>query len=372
MNQITKEKDSTIKDKLEYIGLDLQDVPEFFKEFRPLEFRPLKLYAEDINNVYKYIDINDIQIMITNSNKAEDLKKRYKNADPVYFYMVPKDEEDIIKHSMFLKMIQEMDIDKVGEIEDEQQKFSSHIPFEVKYSKNYLWQIYYAEETNQYFMLASIEEQDTSCLFYLLKEQIRCKKNGENKKIYVPVNNMEHSRNYLKKSELQDIEKYLWLFTKDWPMSYNVWDKDENESIQIVGNTTVYEKIKSNYKIQLDQKEDAIKFYKLLKALFILQTEVSQEYHFEVMISEKGDLDFLYDNKVINYEGLSRFVKKECELKKDNIKEVQKELEKVNKKLLELANVEKEKEEEYKRKEKQIATFLEYRKTFFRKNKILF
>lgn len=372
MNQVTKEKDNTINKKLDYIGLDLQNVPEFLKEFKPLEFRPLKLYTEENQKTYRYLDVKDIQIMITTSNKSEDLKTRYKNADPIYFYMVPEGEEDIIKCSMFLKKLKEMNLEKLKEISKEQEKFSDHIPFEVKYLKNYLWQIYYAEETNQYFMLASIEEQDMSCLFYLLKQQIEARENKERKKIYVPINNVEYSRNYLKKSELQDVEKYLWLFTKDWPISYNVWDKDENESIQIVGNTTVYEKIKSNYKIELNNKEDAVKFYKLLKALFILQTELSQEYHFEVMISEKGDLDFLYDNKVINYEGLSKFIKKEYEFRKENIVEIQKELDNVNKKLIELTEIEKEKEEEYKRKEKQIATFLEYRKTFLGRIKYFF
>ena len=83
------------------------------------------------------------------------------------------------------------------------------------------------------------------------------------------------------------------------------------------------------------------------------------------MISEKGELDFLQENKVITYEGLSKFIKKECESKKDNIKELQKELEKVDEDLEELRKEEIETEKEYKKKERQIATFLEYRKTFF-------
>ena len=34
------------------------------------------------------------------------------------------------------------------------------IPFKVRYSGNYLWQIYYSEETEQYFMIVPTEDKD--------------------------------------------------------------------------------------------------------------------------------------------------------------------------------------------------------------------
>ena len=48
----------------------------------------------------------------------------------------------------------------------------------------------------------------------------------------------------------------------------------EGLSIHIVGETEVYQKVKSPYKIKLKDKEEASRFYKLLKAMFILQTEL--------------------------------------------------------------------------------------------------
>ncbi len=39
-----------------------------------------------------------------------------------------------------------------------------------------------------------------------------------------------------------------------------------------MGRANVYEKIKSDYIITLDSKEQALKQYKLIKALFILST----------------------------------------------------------------------------------------------------
>ncbi len=47
------------------------------------------------------------------------------------------------------------------------------------------------------------------------------------------------------------MENYLWMFTKDWPLIYEVYDKNEELSIQIIGETNVYGKIKTPYKIEL-------------------------------------------------------------------------------------------------------------------------
>ena len=49
-------------------------------------------------------------------------------------------------------------------------------------------------------MLVSEEETDTSLLFYLLKEQIKCKETNKSKKVFVPINNIDYS-NY--KSQYQ-------------------------------------------------------------------------------------------------------------------------------------------------------------------------
>ena len=67
----------------------------------------------------------------------------------------------------------------------------------------------------------------------------------KNEKIFVPIRNVEYSNKYLKKSEFEDIENYLWLFTKDWPLIYEVYDKRNKLSIHIVGETEVYHKIKT-------------------------------------------------------------------------------------------------------------------------------
>ncbi len=143
-------------------------------------------------------------------------------------------EEGILNHTIFLKMLNDMNIGKIKEIEEEQRKLENYIPFKVKYDENYLWQIYYSEYTKTYYMLAPIEDLDCSCLFYLIREQIKYAKTGIDKSIFVPISHLDYSRRYFTKSQIEDIEKYIWQFTKNWPLLYEVYDKEENVSFQIV------------------------------------------------------------------------------------------------------------------------------------------
>ena len=259
-------------------------------------------------------------------------------------------------------MVSNLDVQKIQEIEQEQKVLTEKIPFKVKYPKDFLWQIYYSEYTNQYFMLVPTEELDHSAFFYLLKKQLE--ENNE-EKIFVPISYSEYSREYFNRVQISDIENYLWLFTKEWPIVYEVYDKQENLSIHISGKSYIFDDIQSDYKIELKNKEDSVKFYKLLKALFIMQTEMPHHFEFKVKIDEKGSLDFYINNKKVIYEILPSLIKEEylkAEEKKIRIMEEKLGLEK------ELDALQKESsalEKEYLEREKQIATFLVCKKTFF-------
>lgn len=269
-------------------------------------------------------------------------------------------------------MISKMNIDEIEEIENEQKRLNENIPFKVKYQRDYLWQIYYSEYTGKYFMLVTTEDLDHSAFFYILKKQLQNSKKKKKEKIFVPISYMDYTREYLNRIEISDIENYLWLFTKEWPLIYEVYDKDENLSLQITGKAYVYDDIQSEYKIKLDNREDSIKLYKLLKALFILQTEVPHHYNMQLLVNDKGSLDFNINGKKIIYEVLSSLVKEEylkAEEEKINLigdkTKKEKELDRLQKKTVKL-------EKEYLEKEKQISTFLECKKTFFGRVKYFF
>ena len=358
-----------ISDKLEYLGLDLDNIPEKFKKFEPLEYRIPRFYDEKQYRQYRYVDIKDIQILLSPTNRLEELSEKYKKARPLYEYLDKDNEKNILKYTTFLNMLKSMDVEEIEKIEKEQANLNKNIPFKVKFHGNYLWQIYYSENTDKYFMIVPTEDTDYSTFFYLLKKQIENKRTG---KIFVPVSAVRYSSKYLKKAEFEDIENYLWLFTKDWPLVYEVYDKKDNLSIQIIGETNVYEKIKTFYKVELNSAEEANEFYKLVKALFILQTELPNFYNFDTNINEKGSLEFYLDGQKIEYKHMVEFIREQYKIGLKRRKEIKSKIRLYNKKLKQLQELVAMQEIEYLAKEKQISTFLECKKTFFGKFKYYF
>jgi len=226
--------ENEIQEKLKYIGLDLDNVPEILLQSIEGEIKPARSYEEKQYKVYKYVPISKIKILLTKANRLNTLQEKSKMAAPISTYLIPEGEEGILKHTIFLKMLKDLKLQEIKELEEEQKKLNKEIPFKVKYKENYLWQIYYSEYTQSYYMLAPIEDLDYSCLFYLIKEQIEYEKTGKDKLIFVPISHLDYSKRYFTKSQVQDIEKYIWQFTKEWPLVYEVYDKSENLSFQIV------------------------------------------------------------------------------------------------------------------------------------------
>lgn len=370
MSEETNEEIEKLQKKLDYIGLDFENIPEFLKNTENLDFRPEKTYSEEKYKVYQYVPINDIQIVFTKANRLNSIEEKYQNISSIYPYLVPKNEEDIIKHSTFLKMLQTVEIDEITEISEQQDKLNKDIPFLIKYDKNYLWEIYYSNYLHKYFMLVTTEDKEYESFFYLLREQL--KNRNEDKKIFVPISYMDYSNNLLTKEEFKDLEKYILKFTGEWPMIYEIYDKNGNPSIQICGKTVVYGKLESIYKIILENRESATKFFKLIKALFILETEFPHDYKFEIQISQNGGLEFVYNSKIITYEILGNFIKEEYKKKSEYFRILKKE-EKILKEVLDnLKRIEAEREKEYLLKQNQVATYLKCRKTFFGKVRYFF
>ena len=369
MPKKTIKKEENIEEKLEYLGLDLNEIPEDIQNFEPLEYRIPKFYDEKQYRRYRYVPIHDIQILLSPTYRLDEMEEKYKKASPLADYLDNTTEENILKYTTFLNMLKQVTIDEIEKVAQEQSKLSRKIPFKVKYEGNYLWQIYYSENTDRYFMLVPTEDSDYSTFFFLLKKKLERRKVG---KIFVPIRGVEYSNTYLNKSQFEDLENYLWLFTKDWPLIYEVYDRNDDLSIQIVGETQVYENIKSSYKIKLNSKEEATKFYKLLKAMFILQTELPHYFNFRTDIGKAGDIEFYIEDRKIQYDEISEWIDEEYDLGLEKI-QVAKDLIKENEQKLENLKIKAaEQEIEYLAKEKQISTFLECKKTFLGKFKYYF
>ncbi len=370
----TTENLNMLNNKVKYIGFELGEVPEFLQTFEELNYRVPKVYDETTYKVYKYVSIDDIDILVTPTNRLDELEKKYKYASPLFTYMKAETNEDIEKYARFLKMINQTNLVDIEKIELEQDKMDKQPPFEVKYPGNFKWEIYYSDFADKYFMMASTEETDNSQLFYLLKKKIEANndKGRKKKKIFIPISNEEYSERILKKSEIADLENYLWFFTKEWPSIYEVTDIDDELSLQIVGQAPIYDNLISKFNLKYTDKKEAQKEFKLIKALFILAYEIPDEFEFDTKIDENGNLIFCYEGEKIEYESLPEFMKNQAIKRiQENVK-VNLEIKNLEADIIDMQRHSQEQNEEYLKKERQIYTFLECKKTFLGKVKYFF
>ena len=373
MPRDTEENKTELKEKLTYLGLNLEKIPKVLKEFKPFSFRPSKSYDDISYKVYQYIPVNNIQILLTPTDRLTDLNQKYKLSAPISAYLDSKSESNIEKFSTFLVMLNDMNINNIEKIEKEQEKIKKQLPYEVKYPNNYIWQIYYSDISNQYFMLVPTNETNNDAFFYLLKKQIEYSKSQKEEMIFAPITHLEYSGNYLFQNQIADLENYLWYFTKEWPNIFEVYDIKGKMCLKIVGKTKVYTDVQSDYVITLKTKEEAIEWYKLVKALFILATGLPDNYTFNTYISDKGELEFWYDDKTkIKYNNLTTFIKKQVKEKRGLILSQDKKIEEEKEILQNLKKITEKQTEEFLNKQKQIATFLACKKSFFGKIKYYF
>ena len=360
-----------IKEKLNLIGLDLENLPSFLTETKPIIFNPSRLNNDKELKVYKYVSIKDIEIYCTPYHRDDLIKDKYNKSMPLGEY-IKQSEEDEEKSAELLRIFERISDINIKRIENEQRKMGVKIPFLVHYNKSQLWQVYYSQDTNRYFMLVSLKEETFDELFFLLKKKIELEKTNKDMKIYIPISYVNYSEEFLTNKQINDLENYLWIFTKNWSLTYEVHDNDDKVSLQIVGETPIYENLKSMYKIVLETKEEAEEFYKLMKALFILQTELGNRYTFSTQVNTQNGLDFYYEDKKIIYSDLPEFIKEKYIATEATIKQFNQEAFELEDKLKILKEESKKKDAEYFLKQKEISTYLEFKKTFFGKVRYFF
>lgn len=362
---ITKEN---INENLKQIGLDLENLPDFLSMPVSIKFNPSRLNNEKELKVYRYIKIKDIDIFCTDAHRDDSIKEKFSKSSHISKYLNPDDEKNIDKYAEMVSMFNRIDIDRINKIEEEQRRMNESIPFCVSYERNQLWQVYYSEESDRYFMMVSTKENTFDEFFYLLKKKLE----ESDEEIFVPITYVNYSGDFLDNREINELENYLWMFTKNWPISYEVYDKKGKMSIHIVGETEVYEGIRSVYKVVLKKKEEAVEFYKLLKALFIMKTELNNAYDFKPQIDNNHSISFFYNDKKMFFDELPEFIKEKYNETEVAIKELNSETGKLENKLKRLKQEVKEKDAEYFMKQKEISTYLEYKKTFFGKFRYFF
>ena len=372
----SKELKNDLASKLKYLELDLKKIPECLYDFNPLEFNVSRLNNDKDHKVFRFVPIDKIEILLTPCLRSDSVREKYMNSLPLGKYLSEGEtEEDLEHYTTFLKMLNNFSISDVENVSNIQKEMADSVPFRVTYNKEHLWHIYYSIATDRYFMMVCTKESTFAEFFYLLKKKIEIAngKNGnEVPMIFVPINYLNYSEAFLNRDEIVDCENYLWLFTKNWPVIYEVCDKKGKISLQIIGDTYVYEDVKSTYKIILENSDSSIKFYKVLKALFIMQTEIKNKFQFMTKINSKNELELYYDNQKIEYDNLTEFIKEQYELAKDEIQKKNKDIKKLEKKLEKANKDAHDMETEYIKKQREIGAFLECKKTFMGKMKYFF
>ena len=365
MSKTTKEEQKDITEKLKKIKLDIDNIPDIFRIEKKVEYKPLQEYDNTNYKIYHYVDVMDIEIYLTPTTRLEETIVKYKKAEPLTNYLQPDNKELIGNYIKFIELLKQLDMEKLKKLEKQQKEFNKEKPYQIKYKDNFIWEIYYSELDDKYFMMFPTDEGQVESLFFLIKKQIELKKSKKREMIYVPINNMQYTSGILKKSEIADLENYLWYFTKDWPVVYEIQNKEKTKSLQVIGNVEIYDRIKSNYKMVFNTKEEAQEYFKLIKALFILESNAEEEYKFKALINEKGNLSFYLNHNEIKYNNLSEFIKNEVYNKKQKLIQVSNANLLNTERLVTLKEIIAKQNIEYLAKEKQIALYLKCKKSFF-------
>ena len=361
--------------KLNYLGLDLQNIPDFLYDFKPLNFNLSRLNNDKDHKVFRFVPIDKIDILITPCLRSDSVREKYSKAFPLGSYLANEEtQEGLERYTTFLKMLNDFSIAEVENVSNIQKEMKYTEPFRVRFNKEHLWHVYYSEATDRYFMMVCTKESTFAEFFYLLKKKIEIANNPKlsDEKVFIPINYVNYSEKYLNRDELIDIENYLWLFTKNWPIIYEVYNKDNEMSIQIIGETFVYKNVKSTYKIKLSSEEEAVKFFKTLKALFVMQSEIKEYFSFYTKINSKNALEIYHGNIKMEYENLAEFIKSEYSIAKVEIEEQNKACKKLTKELEEIRNETSNQELLYLQSQKEIGAFLECKKTFSGRMKYFF
>ena len=372
-----KEKIGLKNDVLEYIGLDLENIPQKLLEAEPIHFSDFS--NSNVYKVYDYVSVHDLEILITPLDRTAEIRERYKTAKPLSAYLQTDDRKS---KEIFNDVLDSASVNEIKKLENLQEKLKN-IPYFVKYDKNYLWQIYYSKEDNKYFMLFPANEGETSVLFYIIKKKLE----KEDTKIFVPINKMDYKGNLLTSMQINDLENYIWLFTNEWPNIYEVSGK----YLYVTGHTKIKKLFSTYYRNVFDNKNDAEKFYMLLKALFILTTETNYKYNFEPYVNETGNLELEYvdeshenlkknngknrmhieldetNDNIITTGNLAEFVDKQVELQRLRKTDLEEEIVRNEEILKELKEYVKKQNDIYVMQEKQIVMFLDCKKSFFKK-----
>ena len=73
----------------------------------------MKTYDEKKYIQYRFVSLKDIKILISPTNRLEELSEKYSKARPLEDYIDNSKEDNLLRFTVFLNMIKQMDIDEI-------------------------------------------------------------------------------------------------------------------------------------------------------------------------------------------------------------------------------------------------------------------
>ncbi len=81
------ELDNKLQEKLDYLELNLDKLPKTLKEYTDISFRTIKGYDEKKYKQYRFINVEDIEILLSPTNRVDSIKDNYEEALPLIYYL---------------------------------------------------------------------------------------------------------------------------------------------------------------------------------------------------------------------------------------------------------------------------------------------
>ena len=114
MPRKSKTENDEILKKLKYINLDLENIPKELQTIKPIKYKTTRIYNKKQQyKQYRFIPIKDIQILISPTNRMDDLQEKYKKAIPLANYLDNQNEENLIYYTRFLEMLIKVNLEEI-------------------------------------------------------------------------------------------------------------------------------------------------------------------------------------------------------------------------------------------------------------------
>ena len=135
-------EDEELNEKLDFLGLNIKKVPKFLKDLITPSFNISGLSNDKDLKVYKFIPIDQIEILLTPCLRSDDIKKKYSEALPLKFFLnYNGDDEEVMMFKTFSKLVRNMSIQEIEKVDKMQNSCGGEVPFKKKYNKDHLCQI---------------------------------------------------------------------------------------------------------------------------------------------------------------------------------------------------------------------------------------